>query len=127
MTVNKAYEQELRERQQRQKYLDGVVSAAMHRVVAAVVGRQPALSSHFFYGASAIHQRHLVAWYLFPTDAAWERAKVNGLTSDIERMTRAELVTGGYTQEGAQQMMVSFTSDEDIQRTTGGDHWRYFK
>jgi len=42
-------------------------------------------------------------------------------------MTRAELVLGGYTPEGAQQMMVSFTSNEDIQRETGGDHWAYFK
>jgi len=127
MVANKTYEQELRERHERQKHLDGIVSAAMDRVVVAIAGRQPTLSSHFSYGASAIHQRHLVTWYLFRTDAEWETAKQNGLISDIERMTRAELVSGGYTQEGAQQMMVSFTSDEDIQRKTGGDHWTYFK
>jgi hypothetical protein len=127
MTANRTHEQELRERRERQKVLDSIVSAAMERVLAAIAGRQPAVSSHFSYGASAIHQRHLVTWYLFRTDAEWETAKQNRLISDIERMTRAELVSGGYTPEGAQQMMVSFTSDEDIQRKTGGDHLAYFK
>jgi hypothetical protein len=127
MTADKTYEQELRERSERQKLLDSIASAAMDRVLAAIAGRQPAVSSHFFYGASAIHQRHLVTWYLFLTDAEWETAKQNGLISDIERMTRAELVSGGYTPNGAGQMMVGFTSDEDIQRKTGGDHWACFK
>ena len=127
MTAEKTYEQELRERSERQKLLDSIVSAAMDRVLAAIVGRQPAVSSHFSYGSSAIHHRHLVIWYLFRTDAEWETAKQNGLISDMERMTRAELVLGGYTPEGAQQMMVSFTSNEYIQRETRGDHWAYFK
>jgi hypothetical protein len=127
MTANKTYQQELRERRERQNALDLIVSAAMDRVLAAIAGRQPAVSSHFSYGASAIHQRHLVTWYLFRTDAEWETAKQNGLISEIERLTRAELVSGGYTLAGAQQMMVSFTSDEDIQRKTGGDHLAYFK
>jgi len=60
MTAEKTYEQELRERSERQKLLDSIVSAAMDRVRAAIVGRQPAVSSHFSYGSSAIHQRHLV-------------------------------------------------------------------
>ena len=39
------------------------------------------------------------------------------------RLTRAELVRGGYPAGGAQEMIVSFTSDEAIQRETGrGDH-----
>jgi hypothetical protein len=49
------------------------------------------------------------------------------LILDIERMTSAELVLAGYTPEGPRQMIVSFTSDEDIQRKTEGDHWAYFK
>ena len=127
MTSNKTYEQELRERDLRQKQLDGIVSAAMTRVMSAIARRQPSVSSHFSYGASAIHPPHLVTWHLFRTDAEWETAKTNGLTSEIERLTRAELVSGGYPAEGARQMMVSFTSDEDIQRETGGDQWAYFK
>jgi hypothetical protein len=127
MTANKAYEQELRERDMRQKRFDAIVSAAMTRVMSEIAGRLPSVSSHFSYGASAIHPRYLVTWYLFRTDAEWETAKTNGLISDIERLTRSELVSGGYPVEGAQQMMVNFTSDEDIQRETGGDHWAYFK
>ena len=99
----------------------------MERVLATVAGRQPWVSSHFFYGASAIHPRHLVTWYSFRTDAKWEEAKRSGLTSDLNRLARAKLVAGGYPPDGAQQMMVGFASDEDIQRETGGDRWAYFK
>jgi len=127
MSDNKEYEQELLGRDARQKHLDAIADAAMTRVMSAIAGRQPSVSSHFSYGASAIHPRHLVTWYLFGTDAEWETAKTNGLIADIERLTRAELVIGGYSAEGAQQMMVCFTSDEDIQRETGGDYWAYFK
>jgi hypothetical protein len=127
MNTGKTYEEELQERALRQKRLDGIVTAAMEQVLAALAGRQPVLHSHFFYGASAIHPRHLVTWYLFRTDGDWETAKHNGLVSDIERLTRQGLVSGGYPPEGAKQMHVSFTSDEDIQRETGGDYWAYFK
>jgi hypothetical protein len=127
MADNKTYEQELQERDLRQKHLDGIVSAAMSRVAAAIAGRHPLVTSHFSYGASAIHPRHLVSWYVFGTNAEWEAAKTNGLIPNIEQLTRAELVAGGYPSDGAQQMMVCFTSDEDIQRETGGDYWAYFK
>ncbi len=127
MAADKTYEQELRERDARQKHLDGIVGAAMTRVMSAIAGRQPPVTSHFSYGSSAIHPRHLVTWYLFRTHAEWQTAKTNGLVSDIERLTRTELAGSGYPAEGARQMMVSFTSDEDIQRETGGDYWAYFK
>jgi hypothetical protein len=64
---------------------------------------------------------------LFRTDAELDAAKANGLAAEIERLTRAELVTGGYPDEGSLQMMVSFTSDQDIQRRTGGDYRAYFQ
>ena len=50
------------------------------------------------------------------------RWKHSGLTSKIETATRAELAAGGYPEDGIHLMMVSFTSEEDIQRKTG--HWR---
>jgi hypothetical protein len=124
---NESYGQELRERAARQSRLDEIVKDAMARVIAQISGRQPAVHSHFFYGASAIHPRHLVTWYLFRTDSEWNAAKHGGLTSEIEHATRAELLAGGYPQEGIQPMHVAFTSDEDIQRVTGGDYWAYFK
>ena len=46
----------------------------------------------------------------------------------FEQLTRAELTAGGYPAEGFDGLMVStFTSDEAIQRETGGDYWAYFK
>jgi hypothetical protein len=51
----------------------------------------------------------------------------SGFVADIEQLTRAELTAGGYPAEGFDGLMVSFTSDEAIQRETGGDYWAYFK
>jgi hypothetical protein len=127
MNKSESYEQELGERQVRQGHLDAIVKNAMTRVVSEIAGQQPSVHSHFFYGASAIHPRHLVTWYLFRTDSEWEVAKHNGLTSKIESATRAQLAASGYPPEGVNLMMVSFTSDEDIQRQTGGNYWAYFK
>jgi hypothetical protein len=81
----KPYEEELADRRVRQEHLDAIVEAAMDCVMAGIAERPPALRSRLFYGASAIHPRHLVAWYVFNLDADWEAAKQNGLTSEIDR------------------------------------------
>ena len=127
MTDEEKYAQQLTEQEVRQKYLDAIVDAATERVMAAIADRDPAVTAHFFYGASAIHPRHLVTWYLFSTDADLRTAQGNGLFSDIDRLTRAELIAGHYPPEGAQLMSVAFTSDEDVKRETGGNYWAYFK
>ena len=123
----KTYEQELQEREERQKRLDSIVQAAMQRVVADIKDRRPILKAHFFYGAMGIHPRHLVTWYLFHTDADWQVARESGLVADIERLTRAELAACGYPAEGFDGVQIAFTSEEEIQRETGGDYWAYFK
>ncbi len=118
------------ERLQREKLqaeLDAIVRVATDKVVAAIAGQKPELHSHFFYGASAIHPRHLVTWYLFHTDADWDAAKRSGLTQFIEQRTREELAAAGYPANGVSEMHVGFTTDEDIQRETGGNYWSYFK
>ena len=124
---NESYEDELRQREKRQKELDSIVKVATDRVVASIVDQKPELHLHFFYGSSAIHPKHLAAWYLFHTDADWEAAKRSGLTDTIERRTRKELSDAGYPAIGVSEMAVCFTSHEDIERETGGDYWRYFK
>jgi hypothetical protein len=124
---NKTYQQELRDRAVRQKHLDSIVNGATTRVTEAVARRLPPLHSHFFYGASAIHPRHLVTWYLFATDAEWETAKQNGLTSDIDKLTRKELLAGGYPPEAVERIFVSFVSDEEVTRKAGANRWAYFK
>ena len=121
------YEQELRARDQRQAQLDALVKIAMDRVASSIADRTPELHSHFFYGASAIHPRHLVTWYLFHTDADWDSARHSGLIATIEEYTRKELADAGYPANGIAEIMVSFTSHETIERETGGDYWEYFK
>ena len=122
-----AYQQELRERDARQKHLDAIVKAATDAVAAAVARTAPRLHRHLFYGATGIHPRHLVTWYLFATDADFAEARRNGLTERIERLTREYLGQKGYPAESLPKIQVGFTTDEDIQREAGGDYWAYFK
>lgn len=85
------------------------------------------VSDHFFYGSMGIHPGYLVTWYLFKTDAELERARGSGLTDRIIAETRDQLSDEGYPSEGVAGMNVAFTTDEDIQRKTGGNRYYYFK
>ncbi|HZD39654.1 MAG TPA: hypothetical protein VE131_02965 [Terriglobales bacterium] len=121
------YQKELVEREQRQKKLDAIAERSKNSVLRTLGNTNPLIFSHFYYGASAIHPRHLVVWYLFECDKDYELAKTNGLTDKLDKLTRDELRKNGYPEEGIKDVKVSFTTDEDIQRETGGDYWSYFK
>lgn len=127
MTSDEPYRLELREREVRQKQLDGIVQAATDAVARGIAGIPPKLHHHTFYGASAIHPRHLTTWFVFPTDADLAQAQANGLTKRIDKLTRKELREYGYPAEGIPEVFVSFTSDETVQREAGGNYWQYFK
>lgn len=121
------YPLELKIRAVRQRRLDEIAKFAMARVLDAVAAREPSVQSHLFYGASAIHPKHLVTWYIFRTDHDLETARNNGLTSYLDALTRAELIRRGYPARGTQIMQVSFTSEEDVQSKSGGNYFAYFK
>jgi hypothetical protein len=121
------YPLELRVRARRQAVLDKVVSGATDRVAEQISAHRPVLSHRLFYGASAIHPRHLVTWYIFDTDGDLKAAAASGLTSKIDALTRRELAGGGYPEVGIPLMQVSFTSKEDVDRKTGGNYYLYFK
>ena len=121
------YAVELRRRARRQARLSGVVASAMAAVVKSISGTTPVLSEHFFYGSIGIHPGYLVTWYLFKTDAELNEAKVSGLADRITAETRRELADKGYPPEGVARMIVAFTTNEDIQRKTGGNRFYYFK
>jgi len=123
---NESYEELLRKRAIRQKYLDDIVSAAMTRAVDSVFHREPPIKSHTFYGASAIHPRHLVIWYIFDIDSNLRAALESGLTVELEAKTRSELMAGGYPSEAVPNVYIAFTSTEDVQRKSGGDLHVYF-
>jgi hypothetical protein len=121
------YPLELKVRAFRQRRLDGITKKAMTHVLDAVAAREPLVRQHFFYGASAIHPKHLVTWYIFRTDRDLETARQNGLTVDLDTLTRAKLLDSGYPAKGAKIMHVAFTSEEDVQNKAGGNYYLYFK
>jgi hypothetical protein len=127
IAVNADYQTELRRRRARQKELDAIVHAAISAVAKAVADTPPSLHTHLFYGASAIHPKNLVAWFIFRTDHDQQQAGENGLCGRIDALTRQELGAQGYPSEALQRIHVGFTSHETIQREAGGDYWRYFK
>jgi hypothetical protein len=121
------YPLEIRLRAKRQAVLDKIVSGATDRVAKEISACGPPLKHRLFYGASAIHPRHLVTWYIFDTDGELKAAAEIGLTSKIDALTRRELATGGYPEVGIPLMHVSFTSKEDVDRKAGGNYFLYFK
>ena len=127
MVDDQEYQKELVERQKQQKQLDLIVEKSKNAVLKTIGNSDPSIYCHFFYGASAIHPRHLVVWYLFKTDKEYEIAKSKKLTDELDKLTRNELRKNGYPEEGLREIMVSFTTDEDIQRETDGNYWEYFK
>jgi hypothetical protein len=124
---NAKYRRELKRRGKRQKQLDEIVKVSVARVLAAVADRQPLVRKHFFYGASAIHPRHLVTWYIFEADWDLDTAKQNRLTDELDALTRKQLVASGYPVEGAHVMQVAFTSEEDVRNKADGNYYNYFK
>ena len=114
-------------RDQLQGQLDAIVRAALDAVAAEVVHTTPALHHHTFYGASAIHPRHLSTWYVFATDADLAQAHSCGLTTRLDQLTREALAQGGYPVESLPEIFVSFASDETVQREANGNYYQYFK
>jgi hypothetical protein len=127
VNADESYQQELRERRVRQKHLDVIVQAATNAVAITVAHTPPRLHHHTFYGASAIHPRHLVIWYVFHTDADFATAQTSGLTTRLDEFTRRELRQRDYPPEAIQEIFVSFTTHETVGREAGGNYWQYFK
>ena len=122
-----AYAGELRRRARRQAKLEAIVAPATKEVARSIANLKPRVSEHFFYGAIGIDPRFLVTWYLFRTDAELRDAEGSGLTNKIVDETRKQLLDRGYPHESVSLVSVAFTSDEDIQRKTGGNRYHYFK
>lgn len=114
-------------RADRQRTLDALAAQAIAAAAAAVAHRSPRIAEHFSYGATEIHGRYLTPWFLFRTDAELAAARANGLAAEIERRVRAELLARGWPADEIPRSAANFTTQEDIQRKTGGDYWAYFK
>lgn len=117
----------LRAREQRQQRLEAIVTAAVKAVRQQFRGSAPSILSDTFFGAMGIDPKHLAIWYIFKMDADLEKARETGLTDQIEKATRSQLLAGGYPAKAVPLIGVAFTSDEDVQIKAGGNYWQYFK
>jgi hypothetical protein len=116
MPARKTAKQKLQIREILQKQLDESAGKVMQVVAAMIAGRSPVVRSHFFRGPSVVHPKHLVACYVFRTDAEWTTARTNGLVQDIQTLTRESFVTVGFSPKEAAQVSIRFMSEEEIQR-----------
>ncbi len=133
-----------------------IVKKAVAKTVSTFADRTPKIYQHFFYGAFDIEPQYLVVWYLFETDAELEVAKSSGYCDELETITIETLLRLGYPKEAFEltkmespnitfcggseeehqkildlltyrKAMISFTTKEDIDRTTNGDYHLYFQ
>lgn len=65
--------------------------------------------------------------YVFETDAGLASATERKLTDWLVKSTREELLARDYPREFAALCDVSFTTHEEIVRTTGGNYYHYFR
>lgn len=92
-----------------------------------VKDKKPMIFSNFHYGSIGINPKYLVIWYLFEKDSDLKEAKANGLVDKLKKLTLMELKSNSYPESALDEIQIAFTSDEDIQKETGGNYWYYFK
>ncbi len=125
--INKLFNLSYDEERKIELKLKRIINLARDRALEKVKNRKPFIFDSFYYGAIAINPKNLVIWYLFEKDSELEEARANGLVDDLKRLTRSELESNGYPVEALDEIYIEFTTDEDIQRTTNGNYWYYFK
>lgn len=126
MSAN-SYKQELQDREVRQKQWEAVVSAAVKDVELSVLKSCPGFHHTTFFGAMGINPKHLAIWCFFKRDDDLKRAKEQELTEKINHAMREALKNHGYPDSLLPSFYISFATDEDVQRTCGGNYWHYLK
>jgi hypothetical protein len=121
------YDEELKEREIRQRKWEAVVSAAIAEVETALLKQCPGFHHTTFFGAMGIDPRHLAIWCFFKRDADLGEAEESGFTGRVQEAIRTALGRYGYPVPLIQSLFVSFATDEDVQRTCAGNYWHYLK
>ncbi len=96
-------------------------SAAAARVRAAFAAGDPPLTNHIDWA----HDDLATLVFAFRADADLERARAAGLLVRIEAAARAGLREAGCTDAEVAAAVVSFVSEEEVDRR--GGPWIYFK
>jgi hypothetical protein len=92
-----------------------------------VKDRKLMIFGNFHYGSIGINPKYLVIWYLFEKDSDLKEAEASGLVDELKKLTLMELKNNSYPESALSEIQIAFTSDEDIQKETGGNYWYYFK
>lgn len=137
--------------------LERKIKKAVNKTVKEFENSTPKISQHFFYGAVEYSPNNLVIWYLFKTNDELSLARENGLCDSLISKTTQNLIDEGYPKEAfektkmqdvekitfangtqeqidnimenllSRKVMVSFTTEQDIDEKTNGDYHLYFQ
>lgn len=122
-----SYEEELKQRDVRQKYLESIVASSLADVESKLLKSDPRFHHTTFFGAMGIDPKHLSIWCFFKKDLDLEAAESNGFTTKINDAVRDSLIRNEYPASVISRVYVSFATDEDVQRTCDGNYWHYLK
>ena len=122
-----SYEQELKERDFRQKEWEAVVSAAVSDIERTLLKNHSGFHHTTFFGAMGIDPKHLAIWCFFTKDRDLKNAEDENFTGEIQQATREALRKHGYPGNLTPSVAVSFATDEEVQRTCGGNYWLFLK
>lgn len=108
-----------------QKEYESIVKTAISEVENKILKSVPGFHHTTYFGAMEIHSRHLAIWCFFKKDADLQKAESTGFTKEINQAVQDSLEKHGYPTPDI--IYVSFATDEDVQRTCGGNYWTYLK
>ena len=137
--------------------LERKIKKAVNKTVKEIENSIPKISGHFFYGSVDISPNNLVIWYLFNTNDELALAKENGLCEQLTERTTQNLLDESYPKEAFEKtkmqavekityanevreqidnimesflnkkVMISFTTEQDIEEKANGDCHLYFQ
>lgn len=111
-----------------EKRLEAIVRAALSDVQDSVLDDLgPAFHNFMFFGIIGYDPAALKVWYFFTTDDDLRKAKNSGVAVRLIDETRTALRKNGYPKKVIPAILISFASYEDVERTAGGDYYKYLK
>lgn len=119
--------EELKERDALQKKWDAKVAAAVEEIKNDLLKSHPGFKTIFFFGAMGIDPKHLAIWCFFNKDEDLKKATEEQFTGLVQKAARQALCNHGYPSSLADAFHISFATDEDVQRTCGGDYRLYLQ
>lgn len=103
-------------------YHEFIVRRAVRATTRSLAG-DARIDSVVHYGATYLDPRHLVIWFLLPTNKIVSEAKNDGFAERVEREVRVQLERYGYPIAALPHVTVGLESSENV-RNAGG--WRRY-